>query len=284
MGHAVPGEWSAQKLLNNSNRQSGVLCSCRRCGISFRVPPSKVKNGRGLYCGRECWIADMPSRRKGMRPPVRYGAQNNKWKGLSAPHPCPVCGTIFTKYNTITCSTECGQTLRSQKISGENNPYRKLHPPQPKTCLLCGIEFTRNLADRSKSCGKHFCSSECYVRGRYMSPRAMWIRRHLVAAGWKVVLEKSWPWLHRPRKIQRMRVDLWLPELRIAIEYDGEHHFRVANGGDAQQLSEIQDRDRVKDRLLKDHGIRLIRLSGWPVDIQMLNYRIWRLSCAANVL
>lgn len=81
-------------------------------------------------------------------------------------------------------------------------------------------------------------------------------------------MEKSWPWLHRPGIGQRMRVDLWLPYLKTAIEYDGEHHHRVAFGNSPEKLQQIQECDMWKDRLLAEHNIRLIRVSGWPIDLE----------------
>lgn len=57
-----------------------------------------------------------------------------------------------------------------------------------------------------------------------------------------------------------MEVDIWLPELKIAIEYDGKQHFVPMNfGGDQSQLTKdkilkaTQYRDRLKDRLIAEH-------------------------------
>lgn len=64
--------------------------------------------------------------------------------------------------------------------------------------------------------------------------------------------------------------------LRLAIEYDGEHHFTVANGGTAESLAQIQARDAWKDALLRAHHVKLIRISGWPIDIGRLLRRLGR--------
>lgn len=38
----------------NPNPRNRVKCICLNCGKEFEVVPSKIKNGRGKYCSREC--------------------------------------------------------------------------------------------------------------------------------------------------------------------------------------------------------------------------------------
>ena len=68
-----------------------------------------------------------------------------------------------------------------------------------------------------------------------------------------------------------MRVDIYLPALNVAVEYDGEHHHdpkRCQSGKDG--FAKVQLRDRAKDRLLADHFIPLIRVKSWPVHLPNL--------------
>ncbi len=92
----------------------------------------------------------------------------------------------------------------------------------------------------------------------------------LAEAGLRVESEKNWPWLHRPGIGQRMSVDIFVPAFSVAIEYDGKQHRQIAFGCTPEQFSSLQSRDVLKEKLLKEHEIRLIRLSGWPVDIEAL--------------
>jgi hypothetical protein len=59
---------------------------------------------------------------------------------------------------------------------------------------------------------------------------------------------------------QRMQLDIWIPELKLAIEYDGEQHFMPIKFGpnmtdeDAQKaLEAVQYRDQLKDKLIAEH-------------------------------
>jgi len=59
------------------------------------------------------------------------------------------------------------------------------------------------------------------------------------------------------------RLDYYIPQFRLAFEYDGEQHdkFIEAWHGDAKGLAEGQRRDRQKDKLCAKMGITLIRFS-----------------------
>lgn len=60
--------------------------------------------------------------------------------------------------------------------------------------------------------------------------------------------------------------DFFIPSKNIAIEYDGEQHFRPVNFGgmnnkDAmQEFKLIQKRDEIKDKYCQTNGIQLIRI------------------------
>ena len=56
-----------------------------------------------------------------------------------------------------------------------------------------------------------------------------------------------------------MEIDIWVPHLKLAIEYDGQQHFfPVRFGGISQERAEDnfksqKKRDRKKNRLIKAH-------------------------------
>lgn len=65
---------------------------------------------------------------------------------------------------------------------------------------------------------------------------------------------------------RQLPFDFYLPEQRLAIEYDGEQHFRPVNLGGMSDESAIkefeltQKRDKIKDRYCQTNGIQLIRI------------------------
>lgn len=56
--------------------------------------------------------------------------------------------------------------------------------------------------------------------------------------------------------------DFYLPKLNIAIEYDGEFHYKDIHG----ELNEQIRRDNIKTNYCKLHDIRLIRIPYWEFD------------------
>ena len=68
---------------------------------------------------------------------------------------------------------------------------------------------------------------------------------------------KGFKWLKNKRTLE---VDIWFPELKLAIEFDGIQHFRPTRFSRKQtekdilnQLKELKKRDRLKTRLIKKH-------------------------------
>jgi hypothetical protein len=67
---------------------------------------------------------------------------------------------------------------------------------------------------------------------------------------------------HSPKWIGKQRLDIYIPELRTAIEYHGEQHYEpVEFFGGTEGLALRQERDRQKDALCRREGVRLVV---WP--------------------
>lgn len=63
----------------------------------------------------------------------------------------------------------------------------------------------------------------------------------------------------KPAFLQGLELDIWIPELRIAFEFQGAQHLRQFEylGGE-EALSATKERDSRKAALCKQHGIKLI--------------------------
>jgi very-short-patch-repair endonuclease len=61
-------------------------------------------------------------------------------------------------------------------------------------------------------------------------------------------------------------LDFYCPECRLCIEIDGEFH------------AEREDRDKIRDDWLKDHGIATLRIPSWDVfeQIESVMSLIWQ--------
>ncbi|OIQ84985.1 hypothetical protein GALL_331780 [mine drainage metagenome] len=60
----------------------------------------------------------------------------------------------------------------------------------------------------------------------------------------------------------RQHLDIWLPDLQVAIEYHGEQHFRSIDffGGEAA-FEKVRERDARKRALCAQNGVRLIEIA-----------------------
>ena len=64
---------------------------------------------------------------------------------------------------------------------------------------------------------------------------------------------------HRPDWLGGLEVDIYIPGLPLAIEYQGQQHFHAIRAwGGPEALSQVQERDRRKAQICVEHGLRLI--------------------------
>nr|DAP36604.1 MAG TPA: endonuclease-like protein [Caudoviricetes sp.] len=86
--------------------------------------------------------------------------------------------------------------------------------------------------------------------------------------------EKTFPWLINPTTGYHLRVDIYISEINLAIEVDGEQHFRYIPKihQNIENFILYLQRDLVKEELLKKHNINLLRLSF--VDVRKFKKKI----------
>lgn len=74
--------------------------------------------------------------------------------------------------------------------------------------------------------------------------------------------EKTWEWLVNDHTGYNMYVDFYIPEINTVIEFDGEQHERFVEHihKTEEYFLEAQYRDRLKNILLYENKIKLIRI------------------------
>ena len=77
--------------------------------------------------------------------------------------------------------------------------------------------------------------------------------------GVKFIYNKSFRWL---RHKNLLKIDFYLPEYNIAIEYNGKQHYQIWEGqNDKEELDNIRLRDFKKKRVLERNNIEVIKYS-----------------------
>jgi len=80
----------------------------------------------------------------------------------------------------------------------------------------------------------------------------------------------------RPSFLQGLEMDIFIPDLRLGIEVQGQQHFNpVAHWGGDSALNNLVERDRRKAALCETHGVKLLALDhDEPLDEGYLRVRI----------
>lgn len=111
------------------------------------------------------------------------------------------------------------------------------------TCKQCHHDFQIPRSDINRGRGT-FCTWDCFIRYKGESSIEEKIR---------LILEKNRIPFKQEVKFKRFHVDFLLQEKKLAIECDGEFwHMQ----------DKIRKRDTRKDKMLKDLGYKVLRLSG----------------------
>jgi len=81
-----------------------------------------------------------------------------------------------------------------------------------------------------------------------------------------------------PQWLGRMRLDMYLPKLGLAVEHQGEQHYRpiAAFGGEASH-AQVLERDKLKRELCRGHGIEVmdVRFDA-PISKVAIGHRLQR--------
>ncbi|MBR0410367.1 MAG: hypothetical protein IJI25_05090 [Eubacterium sp.] len=79
---------------------------------------------------------------------------------------------------------------------------------------------------------------------------------------------------YRPEWLGRQSLDLFIPSIKTAIEYQGiQHYYPVDFFGGEEALLQRQELDRVKKQLCLDHDVRLIE---WPYSKEPTVFNVER--------
>lgn len=75
-------------------------------------------------------------------------------------------------------------------------------------------------------------------------------------------MEKGFPWLINDMTNRHMYIDIFIDSLNLAIEYDGEQHYRYIPyfHKTRQKFDDQQYRDKLKERLIVSHGLQIERI------------------------
>ena len=129
-------------------------------------------------------------------------------------------------------------------------------------CSECGNRWHAIIANRSKGHGCSACKKKTQkILFNYLSG---------MLSQYNIIFDYKHPDLRFSpterqvqlgRKGSKMELDIWIPDLSLAIEYQGEQHYLpISHWGGEGALNENQRRDSEKVSACKDNGITLLTL------------------------
>ena len=64
---------------------------------------------------------------------------------------------------------------------------------------------------------------------------------------------------YRGEEMERLEIDIWIPTLKLAIEYQGEQHYQpIERWGGADGLKKRKENDKRKRELCRRNGFVLV--------------------------
>jgi len=248
----------------------GITLICQKCNQKFQVQPSKAALRK--YCSGKC-AGNLPNpiTKKCLycgQPFIvsSYRANTAKWCSLQCynshrtenPHfqpsweggpsiqsVCQICGVEIWDYKPRRyCSYQCvGLSKQDRKEI---------------ICAYCGHKFSVSI-----SSSRSYCSLECFHKALPNGSKAQEdcfakVLRFLKYPPYQ--REKTFSWLKSPRGWP-MWLDLYIPSLKLAVEYDGEQHFHFSSlfHNTIEEFHYYQEIDSLKGELCACHDIQLIR-------------------------
>lgn len=175
---------------------------------------------------------------------------------------CPICA------NNIQLTTE-EFIKRATKVHGNRYDYSKVvyHDMFTKVCIICPdhgpfYQTPGNHIHRKTKCP--------YCNSNNKSSKEEEIACRLDELGLKYEREKQFPWLRYQRNL---RLDFYLPDYNVAIEFQGEQHFQsIEKFGGMSDFRVRQVRDIYKRNLCDEHKVKLFCLRGRVDLTPVLDY------------
>jgi hypothetical protein len=185
----------------------------------------QIVSGQKLYCSKRC--------RDEYRKPKEIK--------------CPICQKGYVPHSKQKfCSPSCRAIARQNKVEFQ--------------CVVCSKTFRDSPTRVGR---KHYCSRSCQLKHQFYSHEEKKVIDIMVSLiNEPPLCQHSFPWLVSKRK-RLMHVDAYFPLHNLVVEYDGKQHrkFMPHYHKTQKQFNELKERDTLKEKLLLDHGISILRIS-----------------------
>jgi very-short-patch-repair endonuclease len=164
-------------------------------------------------------------------------------------HRCLRCNKIFLARDRGDRTKFCSQNCKNLFLTEQNSSIIR--------CDNCEKDF---IIKNSLASSYTRCSACRKLKLKSPSSKMSRLLGEWLSSEFKVEKEKGFSWLYNPDKPKgRFKLDYFLTDFNIGVEYDGEQHFRPSFTGKWESVDKVQRRDKLKDTMCFDKGIKIIR-------------------------
>ena len=278
---AVHGDKYGYELTEYVGVNTLITITCKKHGPIKVNPWTHIKKSSGcIECARDEKLRTAPKDTKSFIEKSRkihgdkYDYSKVEYINRMTPViiTCPIHGDFFQKPNAHLDGHECAKCTHPH-INGRTkdellNEFYLVHqglysyPDLPEKCnehhkirISCpkhGI-FRQTVKYHLKGGGCSICCNSKHANALAAKLNET-----------QIIFErkKTFQWLFRIRKRNKMRLDFYLPDYNVGIEYQGAMHFGIHKNNKytmtKEDYEDLFDRDRVKYKLCKEHGIRIL--------------------------
>jgi hypothetical protein len=134
--------------------------------------------------------------------------------------------------------------------------------PWARTQYLTRMKSDRTYAQAKRAITK-FVENDSRQEFGFREVGEGWVSESILASIVQRIFREQTLLRHeRPKWLRGLELDIFLPDLLLAFEYQGQqHHKAVAAWGGDKALAELQERDRLKARICADAQVTLIAVS-----------------------
>lgn len=179
---------------------------------------------------------------------------------------CLTCGYIFrAKGNSLIAGhgcPKCAKKLVADKERKTKEEYqRELNELYPNSFKIIGkyISCKKTIKVKHLVCGHTF---EIQAYGLLKSGYCKYCNCSQGESIVRSILDKyNIDYKHGYVLPNRLHLDFYLPQYRVAIEYDGRQHYESNEFFDKRESLYVrQHRDQLKNQYCKEHNIKLLRI------------------------
>lgn len=263
--------------------------ACPQCGKEFEAFPSEKKK----FCSLDCFAASRKQRaycvvcgKEVSRPRQKYCSREcmgiDRHKRIKKI--CPICGKEFyirpceSRGERNVCSKACSDALKREypMVSDEEMTQylislkERLGRIPNLNDLRAEMEINKDALHWSlyvRRGGLRYWQKKLFGKTTYyFTWETSCIDMFNNVLGYPdYKTQKTFKWLKNydngKTRPGVLRIDLFYPKYNLCVEFDGEGHFQQINWrkGGNEPLEVAQSRDKLKDKLIRQHGLKLLR-------------------------